>query len=461
MRRTPFLFLAVISLVACASAGAATRPHYGGTLRIETSARIASLNPAQPPSDAGGIALAEKLDFLVGDRLTSIDPRGRVRPSLATRWQAGRGGRAWTFDLREGVKFQDGAPLVARDVIAALAAVHPDWRLRAEGMQVRIDLPQPAPDLPLGLALAQDSILRTGQNGLAIGTGPFRVTGFTSDHIALAANAEDWQGRPFLDGIEIQMGRATREQWIDLQLGRADIVEIPPDQVHRATVSHVTLWSSQPAEVVALVFDPSRPAAENAGVRQALAEGVNRAALRDVLLQKQGDMAQSILPEWLTGYAFLFAPPAAPARVAAAAGSLPALTLAYDASDPILTSFAGRISLDARTVGIQLKPEPQAAGASPADVRLVRERIASLDPAEALGQMVTALGLSKQVTLPTNAQAEQLFAAEQSLVESHWVIPLVDLPEIYGLGSLVEDWVPPAVGLAGGWGLENVWKEPK
>jgi peptide/nickel transport system substrate-binding protein len=460
MRHTRSLFLAAISLLACASAGAATRPRYGGTLRIETGARLASLDPAKLPSDAGGLALAGKLFFLVGDRLVGIDQRGRVRPSLATHWQAARGDRDWTFDLREGVKFQDGAPLVARDVVAALAAVHPDWRLHAEGMQVRIDLPRPTPDLPLDLALAVNSILRVGQNGLLVGTGPFRVTEFTANHITLAANAEDWQGRPFLDGVEILTGRALREQWIDLELGRADVIEMSPDQVHRATDSHVQLWSSQPEEVVALVFAPGRSAAENASVRQALAAGVNRAALRDVLLQKQGEVAQSILPEWLTGYAFLFAPPAAPPP-APAAGALPPLSLAYDASDPILTSFAGRIALDARTVGIQLKLVPPAAGAPPADVRLVRERIQSLDPAEALRQIVSALGLTNQVTLPASGQPEQLFAAEQSLVQSHWVIPLVDLPEIYGLSSRVEDWTPPTVSLAGGWGLENVWKEPK
>jgi peptide/nickel transport system substrate-binding protein len=460
MRHTRFLFLAAISLCVCASADAATRPHYGGTLRIETAARIASFDPGKLPSDPGGLALAGKLLFLVGDRLVSIDQRGRVRPSLATHWQAARGDRVWTFDLRDGVKFQDGAPLVARDAVAALAPVHPDWRLRADRMQLRIDLPRPEPDLPLDLALAQNSILRAGQNGLPIGTGPFRVTNFTPEHITLAANDDDWQGRPFLDGVEIMMGRASREQWIDLELGRADIVEIPPDQVRRATESHVTLWSSKPEEVVALVLDPSRPTAENASVRQALAEGVNRAALRDVLLQKQGEVAQSILPEWLTGYAFLFAQPAAPAR-APAASALPALTLAYDASDPILTTFAGRIALDARSVGLQLKLIPQAAGAPPADVRLVRERIESLDPTEALREIVSALGLTKQITLPAGDVPEQLYAAEQSLVESHWVIPLVDLPEIYGLSSRVEDWMPPAVSLAGGWGLQNVWKEPK
>jgi peptide/nickel transport system substrate-binding protein len=469
MRRTPFLFLAAVSLLlSCGHAAAATRPLYGGTLRIETRARIASLDPARLPADPGGLSLAEKLFFLVGDRLVRIDRRGRVRPSLATGWHASAGDRRWTFDLRPGVKFQDGKPLVARDVVAALVARHPHWSLRAADMQVSIRLPRPAPHLLLALALAENSILRMGQDGIVIGTGPFRVARFTPGRISLAANDGDWRGRPFLDGVEILMGRATREQWIDLELGRADVVEIPPDRVHRTRQSHVRVWSSEPDELVALVFDRSRPAAQDAAARQALANGVNRAALRDVLLQKQGTVARSILPAWLSGYAFLFAPPPTPASASAAgpapaaAPALPSLTLAYDSSDPLLASFAARIAVDARAVGIRLQLEPQAPGAkAPADVRLVRQPIESLDPASALRRMVSALGLGDTVTVPGDANPEALYTTEQSIVSSHWVIPLVDVPELYGVSSSVMDWMPPEVTPAGGWRLAEVWKEPE
>ena len=41
----------------------------------------------------------------------------------------------------------------------------------------------------------------------------------------LAARDDGWQPRPFLDSIEIQFGRSLRDQAVDLELGRADVVE--------------------------------------------------------------------------------------------------------------------------------------------------------------------------------------------------------------------------------------------
>lgn len=463
MRRIPFLFLAAVSLLACGRAAAATRPRYGGTLRIETRASLSALDPAKLPTDPGGRALAEKLLFLVGNRLVRIERSGRVRPSLAVAWRAFRGGRIWTFNLRTGVKFQDGKPLLARDVAAALGALHPQWHVRAAGMRVTIRLPRPEPDLLLTLALAENSILRMGPSGLVVGTGPFRLTKLTPNRITLTANDGDWRGRPFLNAVDIRTGRALREQWIDLELGRADVIQIPPDRVHRATENDVHIWTSEPNELVALVFEQGQSAVQDAALRQALAGGVSRAALRNVLLQKQGQVARSILPGWLSGYAFLFSQPSPPAQPPAAApsGGWPKLSLAYDANDPLLASFAARISVDARAVGIQLDLKPQAPGTTAsADVRLVRQPIESLVPAVALRQIVTALGLQQMVAVPPEGHPKKLFAAEQSLLSSHWAIPLVDLPEIYGLGSDVKDWMPPPVTLAGGWRLAEVWKEP-
>ncbi len=463
MRRTPFLFLAVVSLLACGHASAATRPRYGGTLRIETRASLAALDPASLPSGPGGRALAGKLFFLVGDRLVRIDRHGHVRPSLATAWRSAAGYKIWTFDLRRGVKFQDGKPLLARDVVVALSARHPHWQLRAVGMRVSIRLPQPEPNLLLTLALAEDSILRTGPDGMVIGTGPFRVTKFTPQQVTLTANNGDWRGRPFLNGVEILMGRPLREQWIDLELGRADVIELSPDRVVRATENGVQVWTSKPDELVALEFERGQPAAQNAALRQALAGTVSRAALRNVLLQKQGQVAKSILPGWLSGYAFLFSRPSAVTQAATAAappGGWPQLSLAYDANDPLLASFAARISVDARAVGIRLNLQPQVPGTTAsADVRLIRQPIESLDPAVALRQIVAALGLQQLVSVPAGGNPVKLYDVEQSLVSTHWVIPLVDLPEIYGLGSEVKDWMPPSVTLAGGWRLAEVWKE--
>lgn len=454
MMRTRFLFLAVISLVLSAClATAATRPRYGGTLTVETGARVASLDPSRLPADPASRSLAEKILFLAGDRLFRLDDRGVLHPSLSTRVVSVRRDRVWTFQLRDDVKFSDGRPLRAVDVVHSLGARHPDWHIAAFGDRVRITLPRPMRDLPLQLALAENSILRRDGNGLPIGTGPFHVADFSTSEITLAATENGWRPRPFLDGVKILMGRAPREQWIDFQLGRADLVELSPGQVRQAEAGHAHVWSSKPAEVVALVFRQGSSVAEDVRVRQALAAAVNRTALVDVLLQKQGETAELLLPQWLSGYAFL-APP--PATAPAPAAALPPVTLSYDSSDSLLASFAARIAVDARAAGLTLHLAP-AAG----DVQLVRERFGSLDPAQALKEMLASIGLSGKVAPSIVDEPTNLHDAEQSLVTSAWVIPLVELPEFYAVGARVEDWNPLAISLAGGWRLEDVWKEPE
>ena len=53
----------------------------------------------------------------VYDTLVEPDSELQMRPSLATEWRTSEDQLTWTFTLREGVKFSDGAPLTAEDVV--------------------------------------------------------------------------------------------------------------------------------------------------------------------------------------------------------------------------------------------------------------------------------------------------------------------------------------------------------
>ncbi len=99
-------------LLACLtlSATARTRPHYGGTLRIETQG-----DPWQMPD---GIARR-----LVLDTLTTVSDAGGAQPALAVRWESQNAAHRWEFWIRPGVHFQDGDPLTSDAVAAALTDV--------------------------------------------------------------------------------------------------------------------------------------------------------------------------------------------------------------------------------------------------------------------------------------------------------------------------------------------------
>ena len=82
--------------------------------------------------------------------------------------------------------------------------------------------------------------------------GRSRLTGFNNGVLSLAANESCWQGRPFADAIEIRVHRAIRDQWLDLSVGRADVVEVPAEQLRQAQQQQLTVVVSPPVKLLAL-----------------------------------------------------------------------------------------------------------------------------------------------------------------------------------------------------------------
>ncbi|MBI3670406.1 MAG: hypothetical protein HY237_11570, partial [Acidobacteria bacterium] len=276
MRRISFPSLVAASVLLTASLGtAATRPHYGGTLRVEIRARVASLDPREWPADPVEAAATEKLAALVFDRLVRLDDNGRPQPALALSWEHDAAAKRWQFRLRPGVKFHDGTPLTPTAVAAAWqgegSPAGKDHLVSVSGEWLVIESQRAMSDLPAELAAGRDFVFHVTAEGAIAGTGPFRVAEWQPRRrLVVAANEDSWAGRPFLDSIAVEMGVAPAQQIVDLELGQADLVEVAPDQARRAAQSGGRIWSSAPVELLALVFDVLRPAVQDARLRQIL-----------------------------------------------------------------------------------------------------------------------------------------------------------------------------------------------
>jgi hypothetical protein len=281
--------------------------------------------------------------------------------------------------------------------------------------------------------------------GMSDLSAAFSVTRWESGRRATFTADDNAQGgRPFLDAVEVQMARPMRERAIEL--GRADVVELAFADLRRPAPGQ-QIWSSQPVRLVALVFGPR---AADARVREAVALAVDRAAILNVLLQRQGEISGALLPQWVSGYSFLLPAAADIARartlVAAAPPAARGLTLAAAER-----TMAERIALNARDAGLAITVAP--AGA-PADARLVEQRIVSSDPATALAAIASALDL------PTPAPAsrpEALYAAERALLEGFRAVPLFHVPDLYAVGPRVRG--GPGIGPLGEWRFANLWLE--
>ncbi len=409
----------------------------------------------------------ERVAAIVFDRLVRLDENGAPEPELAIAWKHDAGARRWTIRLRPGVEFSDGTPLTAETVASALQFPGLERTVTVSGDGVVIESRKPMPDLLSELASLRHAIFRVLPDGSLIGTGPFRVVLWQpGSRATLAANERDWRGRAFLDGIEIQMGMPLREQRVALELGAADLAEINAGDARRQDQSSGRIWLSAPLELMAIIFAPGRPAAADASLREALARAVDRGSMRAVLLQKQGESAGGLLPQWLSGYAFLLAPADGTRPRKVGAGLPPSLRpvkLVYDEGDALAQAVAERIAVDAReasiTVEVSARPSGSAdSGSDPGfDARLVRLRIGSTEPRRALSELAAALGLGMP-PLPAAPSAEDLYRAERALVESYQVIPLFHLPEIAGLSARVRNWQPTATGE---WRLDSLWLAPE
>jgi ABC-type transport system substrate-binding protein len=435
MKRIAFQWLVISSLLATTivEANARTRPRYGGTLRVETAGPLWNLN---------GIARA-----LTTETLTRVDELGRVQPWLAIKWEAQDHNKRWLFTIRPGVRFHDGTTFTPSAVAESFnECAGCPWRaVQVSGDAVVFDLDSPAPLFPALLATSQFAVARSGLYGAPIGTGPMRVQQATPNSATLVSFDGYWNSHGFLDSIEITAGRKPRDQSLDLSVGRTDVTELPAEQVKRAQQDHLRVIASRNDELIVLVMNNASSSIQNTAVRQAVAETVDRASLLNFIFQKQGELAGSLLPNWMTGYSSLFSvaqnlPHAKELR--SQAGQVLPLTLTYDPADPSMQLVAERIALSARDAGIAIRTTP-----APAhwDLTLHRIRLDSFDPSVALEDAVAAIGLERKA--PDGMTVDTLYQRERELLSTYRIVPLLYVPRGFATVDRVHNWKLDELGL--------------
>ena len=470
---------------------------------MELAAARVSLDPRTWRAGSLESAADEKLAALVFERLVAVDNYGRFRSILATEWSHDAASRRWQFTIRPGVKFSDGSVLTAGDVAAALQSLLPEGlKISASGAAVSIASATPAPDLLEMLASGRYFIFRAAQDGTLTGTGPFvegiapvgaagagggsgpgtnansSASGRGSAHLFFHEN-DTWSGRPFVDAIEVTLGVPPLRAMFDLQLGKADLVELAPDLVLRAAQANLRVWTSDAVTLYALRFDDTHSAAADPRLRQAVALSLERETMASVLLQKQAQPAAALLPQWLSGYAFLFRGEANLERARELQRALPSngagganpLRLRVEPAGETAKLLGERVAINARQAAILIQvatgttAHVGAAAKASVDepgVGLFAWHYSSLSPRVELDSLFAAYNLEEpQEANSTNTalsatEQEKLYAREQRVLEAWRVVPLVEQAESVGLGAAVRDWMPARWGE---WHLEDVWLE--
>jgi peptide/nickel transport system substrate-binding protein len=480
-----FLVLGSVLLASAAAAPAAESPRYGGTLRVELSAASISLDPRTWRVGSLDSAANEKLAALVFERLVALDNYGRFQPVLAAEWSHDGSNKRWQFTIRSGIKFSDGTALTAADAVSALQPFLPATeQISTSGNIVVIQSVASVPDLLEQLASGRYFIYRVLANGALVGTGPFvlkeatvggAISRAANSHLYFRANEEAWSGRPFVDGIDVTLGVPPLRTMFDLQLGKTDLIELAPDLVPRARQSNLRVWTSEPVTLYGLRFDDAQATASDIRLREALSLSLDRGTMANVLLQKQAEPAAALLPQWLSGYAFLFNVDTNLERAKELRRGLPAneaagaepLRLRVDPTGDLAKLLGERVAVNARQSGIYVqvvaRPIPRTTAAPPATsdppsgVHLFAWHYSSLSPRAELDSLFAAYNLNEPSEVnATSTDHDQLYERERKVLEDRRVLPLVVQAESVGLGATVRDWVPARWGE---WHLAEVWLE--
>lgn len=250
---------------------------------------------------------------LLFNGLTFADERGQIQPDLADTWEISKDNLSYTFYLRQDVRWHDGTPFTADDVVFTIDV------LRAPGFQgppglaelwrtvqveqvapyvVRFTLAEPfAPFLSyttIGLLpahLLKDVPARQLPdhpfNMHPIGTGPFKVHEVTLQYALLVANTDYYGGRPYLDKIGFVFYPDYPTVLAAYHRGEIHgISRVPPEYLSEALAEDNLKLYFAPLSGYALVFlNLERPIFQEREVRQALLWAIDRQKIIDQILE--------------------------------------------------------------------------------------------------------------------------------------------------------------------------------
>jgi peptide/nickel transport system substrate-binding protein len=328
-----------LSLIAAALLAAATHATAQTTLNIAFADPISSVDP-QLNNHAGDRSLA--LHFW--DSIINSRDGGKLEPALASSWKA-LDDKTWEFKLRNDVKWQDGVPFTADDIVysfqrarnvpgsvasyaGALRTVESTTAKDAQTVIIKTNTPNPM--LPLDIASIYVVSKHVGEKSktedynagrAVVGTGPYKFISYTpGDRAVFERNPSHYGAKPLWDKVNYRYIGNGAARTAALLAGDVDVIDkvaVTDAEKLRKTPS-VSVYTYPGLR--ALLLQPSFRAGanefitDNAGkplaqnplldqrVRQALSVAINRKAIVDRVLQGTVTEANQWMPKDTFGY---------------------------------------------------------------------------------------------------------------------------------------------------------------
>ncbi|GAA4130680.1 ABC transporter substrate-binding protein [Aminobacter aganoensis] len=277
-------------------------------------------------------------------RLVEPDANLQIHPNLAESWK-NTDPLTWEVKLRQGVKFHDGSPLTAEDVIYSLervskienspapftANVGPIDKMEIVDPQtIRFTTKKPTPQFMelAGMVYIVSKKATEGKTSqdfiggaAAIGTGPYKfVEWVPGDRLVLQRNDEFWGEKPEFEKVTFRAISNAAARVAALRSGAVDLIDgVPPADVATLKgVENIALHSTPSSRIIYLALDSARDESpfvtDSAGkklvpnplkdtkVRQAISKMVDRQLLIDRILSGAGVPAGQLVPAGIGGH---------------------------------------------------------------------------------------------------------------------------------------------------------------
>ena len=271
-------------------------------------------------------------DRVLFDGLTKPGVGGLPQPDLATHWQASANGLTWTFNLRHGVTWQDGAPFTASDVaytfnnivlVKALAASGSSYFLAVSNVQA-VDnytvvfhlsrqfaalpayLGYNAGILPKHIFNGQDPFKLTSFNkNHPVGTGPFQISSYVPDQsVTLVANPHYWAGRPHLDSLVFKVLPDPNAQIAQVLSGEINLMTVDANAAATRLkgASNLALSAQYVPQFFWIALNQSNSLFTDVKVRQAIEYALDRKAMITAVTRGYATVANSAISPALGYY---------------------------------------------------------------------------------------------------------------------------------------------------------------
>jgi peptide/nickel transport system substrate-binding protein len=245
---------------------------------------------------------------MIYEGLLNLDQKGEPIPALATKWTYDKKSMTYTFDLRKGVKWHDGKPFTADDVVfsynmymnpKSINSYISDFKTiksvtKVNDYQVKIQLKEkdalivpnifptsimPKHKFPKGV---DDYNNNNKLHRNPIGTGPFKFKEWKADErIVVEANKSYWNGRPYMDQVVTRILPDANVEAINLIKGDVDWIEtLTPAtiaQVSKDKDLKITKWDYGQFDFVG--FNLKKEPFNDKDVRLALTYGLDRESI--------------------------------------------------------------------------------------------------------------------------------------------------------------------------------------